>query len=258
MMPVQGITGQPAFPFPVAPNATPGAGAPVLAAQAAAQAEMAVRAAEANLVMAKAQSAAVKAANSSGPGGDQTHVPKAKGAHKVKAPHLAADSLTVSSEPDPFEIEGATTIVMKNLPLNYKRNMFLKMLDYEGFAGEYDFVYLPVAYETGAGLGYAFLNLTTPDAVPRFWKTFNGYTKWLFRSAKVCNLSWSNPHQGLAAHVKRYRNSPLMHEAVPDEYRPIVLENGTRVPFPAPTKRLWAPNFTKASKSGRASQLAGA
>merc|ERR1712187_338654 len=183
---------------------------------------------------------------------------KKKLAKKGKSIQPSAEPAKMASQPDPFEIEGATTIVMKNLPLNYKRSMFLKMLDLEGFAGEYNFVYLPVDYETGAGLGYAFVNLTTPDIVPRFWKTFNGYTRWLFRSAKVCNLSWSNPHQGVAAHVKRYRNSPLMHEAVPDEYRPIVFENGVRMPFPAPTKRLWAPNFAKASKTGRASQLAGA
>merc|ERR1712048_1126158 len=228
------------------PIAEPNAGAPALAAQAAIQAEMAVRAAEANLAMAKAQSAAMKIAKASGAG--QLEAIQEKAIQKAKSIQPSAESARLSSEPDFFAIEGATTIVMKNLPLNYKRSMFLKMLDYEGFAGEYDFVYLPADYETGAGLGYAFVNLCRPDIVPRFWKTFNGYTRWLFRSAKVCNLSWSNPHQGLAAHVKRYRNSPLMHEAVPDEYRPIVLENGARVPFPAPTKRLWAPNFTKASK----------
>ena len=28
---------------------------------------------------------------------------------------------------------------------------------------------------------------------------------------KVCRVTWSGPHQGLAAHVERYRNSPVMH-----------------------------------------------
>ena len=28
---------------------------------------------------------------------------------------------------------------------------------------------------------------------------------------KVCQVSWSGPHQGFDAHVARYRNSPVMH-----------------------------------------------
>merc|ERR1712194_32767 len=153
--------------------------------------------------------------------------------------------------------QGATTVVLKSLPLNYRRNMLLKMLDYEGFAGEYDFVYLPVDFDTGAGLGYAFINVVTPDVVARFWKTFEGYKKWMFHSTKVCSVGWSTPHQGLAAHIERFRNSPLMHDSVKDEYRPILLEAGSRVAFPPPTRDLWAPNFSKASKTSRSTQRIG-
>merc|ERR1719203_1546634 len=132
--------------------------------------------------------------------------------------------------------------------------MLLRMLDVEGFAGEYDFVYLPMDFKTRAGFGYAFINLSDAAVIPRFWQAFEGYNKWMFPSAKVCRVSWSVPHQGLKAHLKRYRNSPLMHESVPDEYRPVVFTDGARVPFPPPTKDLVAPNtkaLAKAPKSGR-------
>lgn len=135
-----------------------------------------------------------------------------------------------------------TTIVLRNLPLNYKRNVLLKMLDYEGFAGEYDFLYLPMDFDTGAGLGYAFVNLTDPAVVPRFWQAFNGYKKWMFRSNKVCSVNWSVPHQGLSTHIKRFRNSPLMHESVPDEYRPMLFQGGVRVSFPPPTREISPPS----------------
>lgn len=36
--------------------------------------------------------------------------------------------------------------------------------------------------------------------------------------------------------MERYRNSPVMHESVPDEYKPVILQNGLRVNFPEPSK----------------------
>jgi len=129
--------------------------------------------------------------------------------------------------------------------------MLLRMLDHEGFAGEYTFVYLPIDFDTGAGLGYAFVDLVDGSAVQRFWKTFDGYSRWIFPSAKICKVSWSSPHQGLAAHVKRYRNSPVMHDMMPDEYRPVLFKAGVRIAFPPPTKELWAPQFNKLTKSSK-------
>lgn len=138
---------------------------------------------------------------------------------------------------------GKTTLVLRNLPLNYRRNMLLRMLDHEGYTAQYDFLYLPIDFNTGASLGYAFVNLADPSMVPAFWSTFDGYKKWMFRSTKVCAVSWSSPHQGLKVHLDRFRNSPVMHESVPDEYKPVLLINGLRVEFPGPTKKLWAPNL---------------
>jgi len=152
--------------------------------------------------------------------------------------------------------EQRTTVVLQNLPLNYRRPMLLRMLDSEGFSGAYDFVYLPMDFKTRAGFGYAFVNLVDPSVVPRFWRVFDGYCKWIFRSTKVCRVAWSGPHQGLKAHMKRYRNSPLMHEAVPDEYRPVLFQGGARVAFPPPTRTLEPPSqkaVTKAPRRRRAS-----
>lgn len=41
----------------------------------------------------------------------------------------------------------------------------------------------------------------------------------------------------------RYRDSPIMHGSVPDEFKPVIFEAGTgrRVDFPEPTKKLRAP-----------------
>eukprot|EP00933_Yihiella_yeosuensis_P085084 TRINITY_DN9988_c0_g1_i1.p1 TRINITY_DN9988_c0_g1~~TRINITY_DN9988_c0_g1_i1.p1 ORF type:complete len:271 (-),score=55.63 TRINITY_DN9988_c0_g1_i1:265-1077(-) len=136
-----------------------------------------------------------------------------------------------------------TTVMLRNLPNNYTRSMVCVMMDKEGFRGRYDFLYLPVDFRSKAGLGYAFVNLADASEVRRFWKIFHGYNKWVLPSSKVCHVSWSGPHQGQTAHVDRYRNSPIMHSSVPDEYKPAIFALGTgeRATFPPPSKKLRAP-----------------
>jgi hypothetical protein len=135
------------------------------------------------------------------------------------------------------------TLMLRNLPNNYTRIMLLSLLDSEGFGGQYDFVYLPIDFKSHASLGYAFVNLSTIEAAERCWKAFEGFNKWVVPSSKVCSVNWSAPFQGLESHVERYRNSPVMHEHVPDEYKPMLLSDGKRLPFPPPTKKIRAPRI---------------
>jgi hypothetical protein len=135
------------------------------------------------------------------------------------------------------------TLMLRNLPNNYTRIMLISLLDNEGFGGQYDFVYLPIDFKSHASLGYAFVNLSTTEAAERCWKVFEGFNKWVVPSSKVCSVNWSTPFQGLDAHVERYRNSPVMHEHVPDEYKPMLLSDGKRLPFPPPTKKIRAPRI---------------
>merc|ERR1712032_425474 len=112
--------------------------------------------------------------------------------------------------------------------------MLVELIDKEGFAGESDFLYLPIDFNSQVSLGYAFVNLISVEAAGRFWAKFDGYNKWIIPSRKISGVSWSR-HQGLDAQVACYRNSPLMTGSAPDEYRPILFHAGHRVPFPAAT-----------------------
>jgi len=131
-----------------------------------------------------------------------------------------------------------TTMMMRNVPKTFNRQKLLVLLHSEGFAGTYDFVYLPVDHITEAALGYAFVNFTSQAMAERFRDHFQGFRRWGVRTEKVCEVVWGNGHQGLEAHVDRYRNSPVMHASVRDEFKPAVFVNGQRVPFPAPTRRI--------------------
>eukprot|EP00933_Yihiella_yeosuensis_P035921 TRINITY_DN29595_c0_g1_i1.p1 TRINITY_DN29595_c0_g1~~TRINITY_DN29595_c0_g1_i1.p1 ORF type:complete len:389 (-),score=78.59 TRINITY_DN29595_c0_g1_i1:131-1297(-) len=134
-----------------------------------------------------------------------------------------------------------TTVMMRNIPNNYTRDMLLEMLDNEGFAGYYDFLYLPMDFGRNANLGYAFVNLVDAKTADHFWRVFDGFSRWALPTAKVCELGWSGPHQGLKAHIDRYRNSPVMHVSVPDEFKPMVFSSGVRKEFPSPTRAVKPP-----------------
>ncbi|CAK0865556.1 unnamed protein product [Prorocentrum cordatum] len=134
-----------------------------------------------------------------------------------------------------------TTVMVRNLPNNYSRVMLLELLDRLGFSGRFDFLYLPIDFKSGSSLGYSFVNLVDPGAVRAFWSRLDGFSDWDLPSRKVCSVGWTGPHQGLDAHIERYRNSPVMHPTVPDAYKPAVFEGGVRVPFPGPTRATPAP-----------------
>lgn len=142
-----------------------------------------------------------------------------------------------------------TTVMLRNLPNNYTRAMMLELVDKEGFAGKYDFLYLPIDFKSNSSLGYAFANLVDHEQAELFRKKFEGFEGWAVPSQKVCCVNWSSPFQGLDAHVQRFRNSPVMHESVPDEHKPILFKDGTRIPFPEPTKSIRAPRVRPGRKS---------
>ncbi|CAE7668280.1 ML3, partial [Symbiodinium pilosum] len=143
----------------------------------------------------------------------------------------------------PAASAGKTTVMLRNIPNNYTRDMVLELLDEHGFAGAYNFVYLPFDFTRDANLGYAFVNLESCEVVDALWNTFDGFSNWSLPTVKVCQVCWSGPHQGFQAHVERYRNSPVMHKFVPDQYKPVIFKHGVRKPFPRPTKKIRAPHM---------------
>jgi len=144
--------------------------------------------------------------------------------------------------------------MIRNLPNNYTREMLLQLMDSQGFSGQYDFVYLPMDFNSTASLGYAFVNLVVHANAKRFWACFDGWSKWTIPTKKKSHVTWGHPVQGLTANLERYRNSPVMHAAVPDEYKPVQFLNGRRVPFPPPTKKIQLPRLRAPYTKGKARQ----
>jgi len=165
-----------------------------------------------------------------------------KGANKVQNIEGQAKAAAAPAVPT-HAPEDFTTVMLRNIPNRYTSGSLLALLDEHNFQSLYDFVYLPMDFQNGVNLGYAFVNLVTNQEALRFKDVFQGFQGWRFDSAKVSEVSWAHPHQGLSEHVERYRNSPVMHPSMPDEYKPMIFQRGARITFPPPTKVIKAPKL---------------
>merc|ERR1712190_75564 len=118
------------------------------------------------------------------------------------------------------------------------REELLDLIDRQGFQGLYDFFYLPLSFQTKLNQGYAFINFATVQSFERFQEQFSGFNDWRVLSDSICEVSLSDKFCNKDDCVELYRNSAVMHECVEDRFKPVLLENGQRVPFPEPTKKL--------------------
>merc|ERR1712118_148083 len=84
-----------------------------------------------------------------------------------------------------------TTLLIRNLPNNMSRDTLVDLFDAQGFAGCYDFVYLPIDFQRRAGFGYAFVNCTTSANAQRMMDHFHQFSNWsTSTSTKICEVCW--------------------------------------------------------------------
>ncbi|XP_057469321.1 protein terminal ear1 homolog [Actinidia eriantha] len=150
---------------------------------------------------------------------------------------------------------GRTTVMIRNIPNQYRRHMLLGFLDKlcevqnhkadqepHQLRFEYDFVYLPMDFGSGDNLGYAFVNFTSAIAATRIRKLLFRYKWGVFEdsnggrchSNKICETTWARI-QGKVELVKHFRSSLFVCSQV--EYLPVVLSppRDGGVPASSPT-----------------------
>lgn len=166
--------------------------------------------------------------------------------HQIRKKHLvrgAAAKNNMQSSPVHGKQLAPTTIMFRNLPFEYTRDMLVELLDEEGFGGQYDFVYLPIDFNRCASFGYAFTNFVSHDIARQARAHFEGFHNWSVDSTQICESRWNEPVQGLRGNIERYRNSSVMHENVPEECKPLLFSHGSRIQFPRPTKPIKPPRI---------------
>eukprot|EP00747_Dinoflagellata_sp_TGD_P042925 gnl/TRDRNA2_/TRDRNA2_142384_c1_seq3.p1 gnl/TRDRNA2_/TRDRNA2_142384_c1~~gnl/TRDRNA2_/TRDRNA2_142384_c1_seq3.p1 ORF type:complete len:378 (+),score=73.88 gnl/TRDRNA2_/TRDRNA2_142384_c1_seq3:55-1188(+) len=95
------------------------------------------------------------------------------------------------------------TVMMRNLPNKYTQQMLLEEINLAGFAGTFDFFYLPIDPETHANRGYAFVNFDNPRNAHKFMAAFEGRQMHHFNSKKVVSCMAATL-QGFEANYSHY------------------------------------------------------
>lgn len=143
-----------------------------------------------------------------------------------------------------------TTLMLRNLPRGLTRDMLMDLLSDEGYGLVINFIYVPMNFQAGENFGYGFINLTTHQEAERCREALQGFDRWPMEWDKVCDVGNGETCQGVEGHIERYRNSPVMHESVPEEHKPALYENGVRKPFPKNTKPIKKPHIRTRKPKG--------
>ena len=83
-----------------------------------------------------------------------------------------------------------TTIMVKNIPNKFNRDLLLKIID-QNFKGAYDLFILPTDVNRYKNFGYAFINFTCSYYIPYFYGLFNGKKWGNTNSLKICEITYS-------------------------------------------------------------------
>ena len=124
----------------------------------------------------------------------------------------------------------ATTAMLRNIPARVSATQLKELLDLRGFYGFYDFLYLPLDFETQYSLGYAFINFVSLDYLQRFTLLFHGSSIPFVPSRKFCEVCMAKV-QGLEANLRLFSNS-LNIGKLPDALKPVIFIGGRYVHIP--------------------------
>jgi len=115
----------------------------------------------------------------------------------------ASESPSIDSMEVPLEWSEVYTIMLRNIPNKYSQHALCGELNTEGYAGLYDFLYLPIDMDTNANKGYAFINFVDPRAAWLFKCQFDDCKMSRFNSSKVVKVVPA-ALQGLEANYAHY------------------------------------------------------
>lgn len=137
------------------------------------------------------------------------------------------------------------SVVMKNIPEHCTRDDVAEELKFEGFGAKFYFVYVRFDFNTKKHCGWAHVGVNDMETAEQIRHCFNGHR---FRGHQPESTD-PRPQAQLKVEVsksqddlvEKYRNSNLMHRAVPNRWKPAMYQCGKRVSFPNPNRQLDMP-----------------
>jgi len=106
-----------------------------------------------------------------------------------------------------------TTMMIRNIPCRCTIEKVLSDIDALGYAGTYDFFYLPQTRKRSSNLGYAFINFRTSETARHFESSMVGhrfcFSKNQPKSSKICAVSPA-AIQGLENNERHFLRSTVV------------------------------------------------
>lgn len=122
-----------------------------------------------------------------------------------------------------------TTVMLRNIPNRYTQTSLLAEINGSGFAGSYDFFYLPMDVHNRTNVGYAFINFVTSQEARRFFATYTDYVFTRHSSKKIGRVSPAHI-QGFEDNVRHFTKCAVT-QSHDGQYRPVVFRGGRRRDF---------------------------
>jgi hypothetical protein len=118
-----------------------------------------------------------------------------------------------------------TTMMIRNIPGRYSQNDLMGDLKDLGFAGTYDFLYMPMDKGTAANVGYAFVNFVNASWAEKCMRSLTSYrfTRHQRSSSKLATVSVAHL-QGLEKNLQHYENAAV-NMSKEKRRRPVVVAN---------------------------------
>lgn len=87
---------------------------------------------------------------------------------------IAAETTKSQATLAPIYCFSQFDIQVRNIPNKYTQRMLVLLFKSQGFDKTFDFLYLPVDFNTRLNVGYCFVNFTKPRYAQQFAKRFHG------------------------------------------------------------------------------------
>jgi len=150
--------------------------------------------------------------------------------------------------------EPITTMMIRNIPCRCSEEDIMADIEALGFAGKYDFFYLPRDRRQKSNLGYAFINLDCPKSAVNFQAKLQGYrfaASSKSGSRKVCIVQPASV-QGLENNYTHFRRTAVMRsdrapsffsQSSPGEKKALSASASEFTPPPSPSQHTGCPPY---------------
>lgn len=153
-------------------------------------------------------------------------VPTSKGSASQEMSHSQVPRVhDMAQMYDSTKSEPPTTMMIRNIPGRYSQNDLMLDLQSLGFAGAYDFLYIPMDKSTAANVGYAFVNFIDHAWAKKCVELFENFrfTRQQKSCCKVASVSVAHL-QGLEKNLQHYEKSAV-NMSRDKRRRPVVVPN---------------------------------